>query len=264
MRKLALLISLCAFSIFNLFASPIFQTKNEAIDYVRISQDFLYAVKVGEETKNYIDTLANANSITLSNQLNNDKKRIGFWLNIYNGFTQVTLKNNPDQYKTRNSFFSNKQIKIAGQKLSLDDIEHGILRRSKIKWSEGYLSKIFPSKFEKMFRVDSLDYRIHFALNCGAKSCPAIAFYKPENIDQQLDLAIKVYLSAECEYDTLTNVVKVPALMGWFRNDFGGKRNMQTILKENDIIPQESFPKISFKKYDWSLSLDNYKSLIVK
>ncbi len=51
---------------------------------------------------------------------------------------------------------------------SLDEIEHGILWRSKCKLSLGYFNKIFKSRFEKAFRVDKLDYRIHFALNCGA------------------------------------------------------------------------------------------------
>ena len=80
--------------------------------------------------------------------------------------------------------------------MSLDDIEHGILRRSKIKWSEGYFNKLFPSKFEKENRVNKVDYRIHFALNCGARSCPPIAFYDPEKLDKQLDVATMIYLKS--------------------------------------------------------------------
>ncbi|WP_165953202.1 DUF547 domain-containing protein [Pedobacter changchengzhani] len=235
-----------------------------AIDYIKVSQNFLYAVKVGDATTTYIDTLKQANPEILASQLNTDPKRLVFWLNIYNGYTQVLLKNNPDQYKTRNSFFSNRQIPIAGQHLSLDDIEHGILRHSKIKWSEGYLNKLFPSSFEKTFRIQKLDYRIHFALNCGAKSCPAIAFYDVENINEQLALATKVYLEGECDFNSLKNVVHVPAIMGWFRNDFGGKKQMVAILKQNEIIPKNSYPKIHFKKYDWTLYLDNYKSVHIQ
>lgn len=230
------------------------------IDYVRTSQNFLYAAKSGESTLAYLDTLKKADENLLSNQLNNDQKRLAFWLNLYNGFTQVLLKKNPDQYKTRNSFFASKQINIGGQLISLDLIEHGILRHSKIKWSLGYLGKISPSAFEKKFRVEKLDYRIHFALNCGAKSCPPIAFYDPNKIDKQLNVAVKTYLKGECEYDQSKNVVQVPALMGWFRHDFGGKKHMLEILKQNQIIPASSNPKIQFKKYDWSLYLNNYKT----
>jgi hypothetical protein len=106
----------------------------------------------------------------------------------------------------------------------LDDIEHGILRRSKVKWSFGYFNKLFPSAFEKKHRVDTLDYRIHFSLNCGAISCPPIAFYKPEQLDKQLEVATKVYLSGEAAYNEADNTVALPALMGWFRGDFGGKK----------------------------------------
>ncbi|MGF7079113.1 DUF547 domain-containing protein [Mucilaginibacter sp. UYCu711] len=260
MRKLILFFLLTGFASSNVCATNRHVTSAKSIDYIKISQDFLYAAKTGDTTSGYIDTLSKANEGVLANELNTDHKRLAFWLNIYNGFTQVILKKDPDQYKTRNSFFSSRQIDIAGQQLSLDDIEHGILRHSKIKWSEGYLEKLFPSAFEKKFRVEKLDYRIHFALNCGAKSCPPIAFYEPASIDKQLTVAVKTYLKGECEYDVAKNVVDVPALMGWFRHDFGGKENMLKILKQNKIIPQDSKPTIHFKKYDWSLYLSNYKS----
>ncbi len=56
---------------------------------------------------------------------------IKHWLNIYNAFVQKLLTDNPGKFKKRNSFFSDQQITLAGRQLSLDDIEHGILRRSK-------------------------------------------------------------------------------------------------------------------------------------
>lgn len=259
MRKLILLIFYTGFFATPVVASIKNQSPSKAIVYLKISQDFLYAVRTDGAVIAYIDMLANANEKLLAAQLNSDDKRLVFWLNIYNGFTQVLLKRNPDQYSTRSSFFASRQIDIAGRQLSLDDIEHGILRHSKIKWSEGFLGKLFPSTFEQKFRVADLDYRIHFALNCGAKSCPPIAFYDLENIDKQLTIATKTYLNGECVYDQAVNLVDVPALMGWFRHDFGGKKNMLQILKDNDIIPKNSSPKIHFKKYDWSLFLNNYK-----
>ena len=99
-------------------------------NFIQLSQEFLYAARTGDSTVLYMDTLKLANPDELASQLNSDDKRLAFWLNIYNGFTQVILKKNPEQYKTRSSFFSSKQIFIAGEQLSLDDIEHGILRRS--------------------------------------------------------------------------------------------------------------------------------------
>lgn len=260
MKKALLLVFFIGLTINNCFAVRGFVRAFKPINYIHVSQNFLYAAKTGDSTAAYLDTLKNANEDLLATELNTDGKKLSFWLNLYNGFTQVILKKNPNQYKTRNSFFSSKQIDVAGHLISLDLIEHGILRHSKIKWGEGYLGKVFPSAFEKKFRVEKLDYRIHFALNCGAKSCPPIAFYDPDQIDKQLTVAVKTYLKGECAYDQAKNTVNVPALMGWFRHDFGGKKHILEILKQNEIVPADSKPTIQFKKYDWSLYLDNYKS----
>ena len=227
---------------------------------VQLSQDFMYAAKTGEQNTSFITSLKNLSLDELTATITTDNEKKAFWINLYNAYTNTALKNNPDQYSNRGKFFGNEFIEIAGRKFSLDDIEHGILRRSKIKWSLGYFNKLFPNRTEKRLRVDKLDYRLHFALNCGAKSCPPIAFYKSENIDQQLDLATKAYLTGESEYDAATNIVKLPALMSWFRRDFGGKRKMIELLKQLSIIPVDKNPKVKFKSYDWTLYLENYKS----
>ena len=227
---------------------------------VQLSQDFMYAAKTGDETSGFIEQLKNISFDDLKTTIKTDDDKKAFWINLYNAYTQASLKKNPEQYKKRSQFFGSRQIEIAGKQFSLDDIEHGILRRSKIKWSLGYFNKLFPGKVEKQLRVDKLDYRLHFALNCGAKSCPPIAFYKPETINQQLDLATKAYLRSEAAYDETINTVKLPTLMNWFRRDFGGKRKMIDLLKKLSIIPADKNPKIKFKDYDWTLYLQNYKS----
>ena len=227
---------------------------------VQLSQDFIYASKTGDETSGFIVQLKNISLDDIKATIKTDNDKKAFWINLYNAYTQVSLKKNPDQYKDRGQFFGSKQIDIVGKKFSLDDIEHGILRRSKIKWSLGHLNKLFPGRAEKKLRVSALDYRLHFALNCGAKSCPPIAFYKPETIDKQLDLATNAYLKGEAEYDEATNTVRLPTLMSWFRRDFGGKRKMIKLLEKLSIVPVGKNPNIKFKDYDWALYLQNYKS----
>lgn len=199
-------------------------TNIPGINLIETSQKLLLQAKTYEPTDSFIELIKNIPEKLLSQQLKDDNQKKAFWINIYNAYTQIILSENPDKYKNRSSFFSDKQINIAGKKLSLDDIEHGILRHSKIKWSFGYLNKWFPSAFEKEQRVDAVDYRIHFSLNCGAKSCPPIAFYKPEQIDRQLNIATKACLDGEAEYNEAENTVALPAIMGWFRGDFGGKK----------------------------------------
>ncbi|MFS8082153.1 MAG: DUF547 domain-containing protein [Ginsengibacter sp.] len=224
-----------------------------------LSQQFIYAAKTGNDVSGQINELAKLNLASLATTLSNDDMRKAFWINLYNGFTQYFLKKDPERYKSRGKFFKAKQINVAGTDWSLDQIEHDILRRSKVKWSLGYLNKIIVSKKIKMLRLDHLDYRIHFALNCGAKSCPPIAFYDPNHINQQLDVATRAYLTGEADYNSTKNTLELPAIMGWFRRDFKGKKNMLKLVKKLDIVPEDKYPRISFKKYDWNLYLNNYK-----
>ena len=139
-------------------------------DYLKVSSDWLYAVRIGERGDSLQKILSAADEQALKATLNEDDKRKAFWINVYNATTQSVLKADPARYKKRNAFFKAKLVTIAGHKTSLDEIEHGILRRSKCKLSLGYFNKIFKSRFEKALRVGKLDYRIHFALNCGARS----------------------------------------------------------------------------------------------
>jgi thiol-disulfide isomerase/thioredoxin len=227
---------------------------------VQLSQQFIYAAKIGEATDSFVLALKNLPYNGLKDNLQSDEEKKAFWINLYNGFTQLLLTKKPEKFKSRNKFFKSRQIEVAGKTFSLDNIEHGILRRSKIKWSLGYFSKWFPNKTEKELRVNEVDYRIHFTLNCGAKSCPPIAFYNPENLNPQMELATKAYLTGEAAYGSTKNTVHLPALMSWFRRDFGGKKKMKQLLQKINIIPAGSNPKIKFKKYNWDLFLNHYKT----
>ncbi len=249
---------LCVTVFFQLNTSA--QQINKAMDILSLSQDFIYAAKTGDDTDSLQQAIAALPYTALAKSLTTDDEKKAFWINLYNGFTQILLKKDPEKYKSRSVFFKSKQIAVAGKMFSLDDIEHGILRHSKIKWSLGYLNKLFTGKTEKTLRVNRVDYRIHFTLNCGAKSCPPIAFYSAATLNKQLDIATRSYLKGEATFDTLKNTVYLPALMNWFRRDFGGRKQMKLLLQKINIIPQNSNPKIKFKKYDWNLFLNHYKT----
>ena len=53
------------------------------------------------------------------------------------------------------------------------------------------------------------------------------AYYKPEGLDEQLDMATLAYLKGEAEYLEKENTLYLPMLMNWFRGDFGGKKNIK-------------------------------------
>jgi hypothetical protein len=105
--------------------------------------------------------------------------------------------------------------------------------------------------------VSTIDYRIHFALNCGAKSCPPIAFYKIDNIEKQLDLATQSFLENETIVDEEKKVVTVTKLMLWFKGDFGGKDGIKKILARYLRKDFKSFT-INYSEYNWDTSLNNF------
>jgi thiol-disulfide isomerase/thioredoxin len=225
---------------------------------LQLSQALIYAAKTNTISDSLTGTLKQLPFNSLQIQLKSDDEKKAFWINIYNAFTNIALHQNPSLYKHRNKFFKAKTIGIANHSFSLDQIEHDILRRSKIKWSLGYLNKLFPKAIEKKLRVQKADWRIHFALNCGAKSCPPIAFYQPDQINKQLDLSARNYLISECTWNKQKTRLAVPVLFSWFRKDFGGKKNILPILKKYGIIAENDQPKIYFRKYNWDLYLENY------
>jgi hypothetical protein len=164
-------------------------------------------------------------------------------------------------FNDRSAFFKKEQIRVAGELLSLDKIEHGIIRGSKIKWLLGLVSNPFVGKYESTFRVSKADGRIHFALNCGAKSCPYIAIYDAPYMDEQLDEISRQFLNRSSTYEPENETVFVTALFSWFRGDFGGKSGIRDFLRKYEVIPQDAKPSLSFKDYDWTLELGNYTDL---
>ena len=226
-------------------------------------EKFFNYVRFGDQrlAAKEIRNLAGVSQEVLKNELDSENKAKAFWINVYNTFAQYLLKEKPDYYEDRNDFFGEELITIAGHKLSLDDIEHGIIRRSKNKYSMGYVGKFSVGDFEKRFRLEKTDYRIHFALNCGAKSCPPVALYKANRIDQQLDKSTAAYLKGNTKFNEKEGEVLVPKLCSWFRADFGGEDGVVDMLHKYKIIPSDKEPDVEYLDYNWELSLSNYIDL---
>lgn len=224
----------------------------------KLSQDLLLAVKTEQVYASFQNQLAGLSPEILAEELRSDAQKIAFWVNIYNAYIQIILKEKPALAHDKATLFAKPQFEIAGKSLSFDNVEHGILRRSKIKYGLGYIPNYWISSFERKHRVSRLDTRIHFALNCGAKSCPPIAFYNTTQLDAQLDMAAHNYLAQHVVYDSTKNTVGVTKLVFWFRGDFRGKYHILSLLKKYQIIPQEANPKIKYLEYDWEIKLDYY------
>lgn len=229
------------------------------VNPVGLSGELLETVRYGINSEGILKVLAEFKETDLAVGLDNDAAKKTFWINIYNAMVQYRLRQDTSAYVHRGKFFRKRNIIVAGQHLSLDDIEHRMLRRSKVKWSLGYVNRWFPSAFEKTFRVEELDWRIHFALNCGAMSCPAIDYYRQHSINEQLDNATTLFLMFETEYDSTANTFTLPKLFQWFRNDFGGKAGIYSLLEKGEYISAGAKPKLVYKPYDWTISVSNYR-----
>jgi len=228
---------------------------------VALSKELVRTAREGTGASEIMDKLATVSVEELSAELDSDEAKKAFWINVYNGYVQHILTEQPELFKDRSAFFKKEQIKVAGELLSLDKIEHGIIRGSKIKWLLGLVSNPFVGNYERTFRVSKADGRIHFALNCGAKSCPYIAIYDAPYMDEQLDEISRQFLNRTSTYEPENETVYVTSLFSWFRGDFGGKSGIRDYLKKYDVIPQDAKPSLSFKDYDWTLELGNYTDL---
>ena len=131
----------------------------------------------GEEAKldQYLTVLEKTDTGTLSR-----KERFAFYVNAYNAWTiKLILGGYPGvkSIKDLGSLFKSpwkKRIcRIDGDVITLDDIEHNILR----------------PKFK--------DPRVHFAINCAAKSCPPLRSepYLGDRLDQQLDEMTRAFIN---------------------------------------------------------------------
>ncbi|MGB0864474.1 MAG: DUF547 domain-containing protein [Saprospiraceae bacterium] len=229
--------------------------------YADLSQKLIEAARYDKPYKGLLKELAEVDPDILAAELDTDEAKKAFWINVYNAHIQFFLKENPKQYEDRGKFFHAESMLIAGKKLSFDKIEHGIIRRSKNKYSLGFFGKIRVDKFEKKFRVKKVDGRVHFALNCGAESCPAVASYDYTKMDEQLDKSSKIHLKNTSKYNVLEDEVLVTKLLSWFRADFGKKKKVIKMLKKYEIIPEDAKPSIKYDDYDWTMDLDNYIDL---
>ena len=214
------------------------------------SAELLVAIRTRDERRadRLLIELAGLDPEQLTASLSDDAARIATWVNLYNAATQRLVDAHPERFHTRMRFFRQPAIVVAGRTLSLDAIEHGLLRRSRWKAGLGWLGNPFPSAFERRFRVVAIDPRIHFALNCAAASCPPIAAYDPDRLGGQLDLATRSYLAATVRQEGQR--LLVPRLFLWSMGDFGGLSGASRFLEGYGYDTRGT--RLRFARYDWS------------
>ena len=152
-----------------------------------------------------------------------------FCINLYNIMVQHSMKRFgiPLSSYSRYRYFDvvSYRFRDAGL-LSLTDVESGILRGNRP--APYHLSPPFPPPSSSSLGVPTLplDCRVHFALNCGAVSCPPVSFYGPgpAQLDAELDESTRAFLGGGAKVVRRGEgaaVITLSTIMYWYKRDFG-------------------------------------------
>jgi hypothetical protein len=168
-------------------------------------------------------------------------------VNAYNAWTiKLILTRHPNvksiwDFGSRvfrwNSPFKKKFFRLEGKEMSLEDIEHGILR--------------------KQFK----DPRVHFAVNCASKSCPPLRSepYQEEILDQQLEEMARSFINDPKSNYLEGKNLHVSKIFKWFPEDFDHDV-FGFVLKyaqgdfRKALESKKGSVKINYLSYDWSLN----------
>ena len=178
----------------------------------------------------------------------NHQQQKSYWINLYNSATvKLILDSYPVQSITKigRGFFSfgpwdDKILNIQGQALSLNDIEHGILR--------------------PIWR----DNRIHYAVNCASLGCPNLQAqaFTAANTGQMLDQAAKDYINHARGVNIKNNQLILSSIYDWYRQDFGvtDSELIDHLQKYTNAVLRQQLVQyrgdIAYD-YDWRLNDDN-------
>ncbi len=189
-----------------------------------------------------------------------------FWINLYNALVlDAVIALDVHDSVTEGwlgmlSFFRRAAYIVDGQRVSLEDIEHGILRGNR---GNPYVPGPHFAGSDPRFAWSlPLDPRIHFALNCGGNSCPPIQSYAPQRLDAQLDLAARNFVNATVETYPESNDVHLSQILRWYKGDFGSREEMIDFLiahlpddaRRDTLANNRDTYRFVYTPYDWRLN----------
>jgi len=177
-----------------------------------------------------------------------EEDQLAYWINAYNAFTLNAIA---DEYpirsvwKTRDGQFFQRARHIAGGKaLSLDDIEHSILRG------------------------DFAEPRIHFAINCGSNGCPPVRpeAYRGDGLRDTLRKATETFLANEwnCRVDHDGKRIFISRIFKMYAEDFAGSGGTKEQYRQGvlDFVARHTGLdatviadyEVAYNLYDWGLN----------
>lgn len=130
-----------------------------------------------------------------------------------------------------------KVLNVAGMPLSLDDIEHGILR--------------------PVFK----DARVHYAVNCASVGCPNLQTqaFTGGQLNAQLDASARAFINHPRAVAVTADGVAVSSIYKWFKEDFGSSdagvlKHLRTFANPELTAKLKSANSLDSYRYDWSLN----------
>ena len=202
-------------------------------------------------------------------QLAGRRERLAFWINLYNGLVLDAVVQWKIQrgVRERPGFFWRAAYNIGGLRYSANDIENGILRANTPHPAVPAVP-FGTSDARRRFSLDHLDPRVHFALTCASRSCPPVAVYSAQRIDEQLDQATRSFIrGAGVEIDPVRGRIRLSRLFQWYAGDFGAGRlaigDKRPLLRfvagyldpiDARLVLARRQWAVAFTRYDWSLN----------
>jgi hypothetical protein len=189
-----------------------------------------------------------------------DDGRTAYWLNAYNLTLLRALAERPRSGRAwrHRRLFSRSVHSVGGLHYSLDVIEHGLLRGNR-RPPYGARRLLRHGDPRLLAAPMTPDPRIHFALNCGARSCPPVRVYT-DAVNEELERATRAYLGAESRFDPERGMLVLPGLMRLYRGDFGGRTGIIEFAARHlggeagDLIASRADElKLVFARFDWTM-----------
>ncbi|MDO6512795.1 DUF547 domain-containing protein [Neptuniibacter sp. 2_MG-2023] len=228
----------------NQFLSTYVETNSNSNTAVKGINTLKYASVTAADKqalKSYIATLT---ALPIS-QYNRNQQR-AYWINLYNALTvDVVLDHYPVKsimdIKLSGLFtrgpWKKELISVEQQPLSLNDIEHRILRPI---WK---------------------DPRTHYAVNCASLGCPNLSTqaYTAENMEQQLEQAATAFINHPRGVEIKDGTLIVSSIYNWFKEDFGGDdtqviKHLEQYAKEPLKHQLSTVQSIFDDQYNWQLN----------
>ena len=171
------------------------------------------------------------------------EEQLAYWINAYNAYTVKLIVDNYPIKSIKdlngkisvplvNTIWDDKFFTLGGEKYSLNDIEHRILRK----------------EFEEP--------RIHFAINCASRSCPKLRreAYTATKLEQQLEEQTRSFINDPSHNRITPDKPKVSAIFDWFGGDFKQKGTLADFINRYAKVKIKPGATISYLDYDWRLN----------